>query len=254
MRRFLRAVAVVALAGCGYTSQYRPPADGRARPLWRGDHVENNLELLPTARPTFVATARDPPQGDDDVPTFVDPFLTRGFVAMVLLLPIIDIVMVAEHSESEQFSAEAIDEVNAFNAPAMVAPGELVLRQRRGGLDVSAAQGRVARSIEWRGLEAFVRCVPEAQRHARKARRDGRASLALAIVGGSLGVASLGALGGLADEQHRFDWLGAAAGAAALGAIAAGLSRLYRNRANGHAVDALDFYNDAVGARGAVCD
>ncbi|MCU1277124.1 MAG: hypothetical protein JWM53_670 [bacterium] len=138
--------------------------------------------------------------------------------------------------------------------PEVVARGELVLQQRRGGLEMWAANQRVARSIEWRGLESFVRCVPDAQRHAQQARRDGRASLALAIVGGSLGVASLGSLGGLADEPHRFDWLGAAAGAAALGAVAAGLSRLYRNRANGHAVDALDFYNDAAGSRGAACD
>jgi hypothetical protein len=139
-------------------------------------------------------------------------------------------------------------------APEVIARGELVLQQRRGGLEMWAANRRVARSIEWRGLESFVGCVPVAQQHARRARRDGRASLALAVVGGSLGVASLGALGGLADEQHRLDWLGAAAGAAALGAVAAGLSRLYRNRANGHAIDALDFYNDAAGARGAVCD
>jgi hypothetical protein len=101
-----------------------------------------------------------------------------------------------------------------------VARGELVLQQRRAGLEMWAANQRVARSIEWRGLESFVRCVPDAQRHARKARRDGRASLALAIVGGSLGVASLGSLSGLADEAHRLDWLGAAAGAAALGAVA----------------------------------
>jgi hypothetical protein len=138
--------------------------------------------------------------------------------------------------------------------PEIVARGELVLQQRRGGLEMWDAHRRVARSVEWRGLEPFVRCAPDAQSHAHKAHRDGRASLALAIVGGSLGVASLGALGGLADEQHRLDWLAAAAGSAALGAVAAGLSRRYRNRANGHAVDALDFYNDAVGARGAVCD
>jgi hypothetical protein len=115
MRLLLRAVTIVMLAGCGYVSQYRPPVDGRARPLWRLDHVESNLSLLPTPRACFAPIfVPDSASQVDDVPT-VEPFLTRGFVAMLMLLPIIDIVMAAEHPESGLFSAEAIDEVNAYN-------------------------------------------------------------------------------------------------------------------------------------------
>jgi hypothetical protein len=36
--------------GCGYTSQYVPPVDGRARPLWAGDHVTNNLPQFARSR------------------------------------------------------------------------------------------------------------------------------------------------------------------------------------------------------------
>jgi hypothetical protein len=40
---------LVGLVGCGYTSQYAAPVDGRARPLWAGDHLTNNLAQF--ARP-----------------------------------------------------------------------------------------------------------------------------------------------------------------------------------------------------------
>jgi hypothetical protein len=145
MRLLLRAVTFVTLAGCGYASQYRPPADGRARPLWRGDHVENDLGQLPISRACLEAifttahpepprsstrvtqfwipptttppVARTADRGDDgeEEPTFLDPFLARGEFMIVLLLPILDIAFAAERPELEHFSAEAIDDVNAYN-------------------------------------------------------------------------------------------------------------------------------------------
>ncbi|MCU1277123.1 MAG: hypothetical protein JWM53_669 [bacterium] len=145
MRRLSRAATLVILAGCGYTSQYRPPADGRARPLWRQDHVENDLGQIPITRACveaiYATTHPEPPRararaaqfwipppatppvarvadrGADDyeAASFVDPFLTRGFIAMVLLLPILDIVFAADRPELEHFSAEAIDDLNAYN-------------------------------------------------------------------------------------------------------------------------------------------
>jgi hypothetical protein len=139
--------------------------------------------------------------------------------------------------------------------PQVVARGELVLQQH-GQLEMVAAHRRVARALDWRGLEPFVRCVPAAQAHAQKAARDGRASRVLAWVGGALAVASLGSLGGLADADvnHKIAWLGAGGAVAIVGTTLAGVSRLERNRANGHAVDALNYYNDAVGSRGTVCE
>jgi hypothetical protein len=47
MNAFLRGVLIASLAGCGYTSQYVPPADGRARPLWSEDHLITNLADVP---------------------------------------------------------------------------------------------------------------------------------------------------------------------------------------------------------------
>jgi hypothetical protein len=146
MRLWLRAVTLVTLAGCGYVSHYRPPADGRARPLWRSDHVENDLAQLPLSRacveaiyatahpepprsavhitqfwippavtPPSVARVADRGSDVDEAATFVDPFLARDVVAMVLLLPILDIVFAADRPELEHFSAEAIDDLNAYN-------------------------------------------------------------------------------------------------------------------------------------------
>ncbi|MCS6914426.1 MAG: hypothetical protein RMK29_01015 [Myxococcales bacterium] len=138
-------------------------------------------------------------------------------------------------------------------APQLVARGELVLRYD-GGFEMWGGGRRVARSLLYRGLEHYVRCVPEARDHARAAAHYGAAALGLSIVGGTLGVASLVGLYGLADPPNMWYWLGGGLSSAVTGTVLVGLARSYRNRANGHAVDALNYYNDRVGSLGASCD
>jgi hypothetical protein len=142
---------------------------------------------------------------------------------------------------------------NTQYAPQVLARGELVL-QNHDGLEMHAGGRRIARALSWGGLDRYVGCVSEARQHALSAQRNGRASTALAVIGGALGVAALGGFIGFADQPHLFEWLGGGVGAGVLGAIFAGTSHLLRNRANGHAVDALNYYNDAVGSLGATCD
>ncbi len=138
-------------------------------------------------------------------------------------------------------------------APQVVARGELVLRYDD-GFQMWAGGRQVAHGLQYHGLARFVRCVPEAERHARIARRNGEAALALSIIGGVLGGAALAGFYGFADKDHEWTWLGAGIGSAVAGTVFAGFGRLLKNSANGHAVDALDYYNDAVGSLGASCD
>lgn len=137
-------------------------------------------------------------------------------------------------------------------APRVVARGELTL-QYHGAYEMWAGGRRVARGLGWRGLPEYVGCVGPARANAEGARRDGQASIALAITGGTLGVVALGGLYGLADPDHEWAWLGSGLGLAAVGVALAATSRYLHNRANGRAVDAMNQYNDVVGALGATC-
>jgi hypothetical protein len=141
--------------------------------------------------------------------------------------------------------------------PTRTVRAELVLRYRD-GYELVAADRVVARSLAWRGLAGFVRCVPDAHAHATSAARHGRAAIALgalAITFGSLGLAGLTAAAADHDDAARLGvWLGSGFGLGVLGALGGWLSRLERNRANGHAVDAMNFYDDAVGSVGGACD
>jgi hypothetical protein len=137
-------------------------------------------------------------------------------------------------------------------APAVTARGELTLRYDNGF--VASAEGHpVARGLRWRGLAEYVRCVPTAHDEAVGARAAGTRAVVLSAIGGSLRVLALGGLYGLVDTDHEWEWLGAGVGSAAVGLVLVGLGRLSRNVANGRAVDAVNFYNDAVGSLGATC-
>jgi hypothetical protein len=138
-------------------------------------------------------------------------------------------------------------------SPQVVARGELTLRYDE-GFEMWAGGRRVARGLSYDGLPHYVRCVPAAAEQARAARHDGIAALTLSALGGSLGVISLGGLYGLNDSAHQWAWFGSGIATAVTGTVLAGLGRLYRNSANGHAVDAMNFYNDSVGSLGATCD
>jgi hypothetical protein len=138
--------------------------------------------------------------------------------------------------------------------PTVVARGELTLRYHGHYEMWGGGRREVARGLAWKGLEGYVGCVPRAREHAAAARSSGRAAIALSIVGGVLGVSAIGGLvGALTDKDNDVAWLGGGVAAAVLGVSLAATGRLERNRANGHAIDALNYYNDAVGALGATC-
>ena len=50
-----------------------------------------------------------------------------------------------------------------------------------------------------------------------------------------------------------FGLLGAGLGAAVVGIVLAATSRPLRNHGHGHAIDALNYYNDAIGSVGGTC-
>ena len=140
--------------------------------------------------------------------------------------------------------------------PQLVARGEITLRYQD-GFQAWAGGREVAHGITWGGLERTVRCVPEAAQRAAGARAAGGGAVLFSILGGVLGVGGLGV--GLvapfdAQDHHDLYWLAGGVATAAVGLLFAGLSRLERNIANGKAVDAINFYNDAVGSLGATCD
>ena len=138
----------------------------------------------------------------------------------------------------------------------VVAPGELTLRYND-GVELWAAGRPVARGLGYEGLPEFVRCVPRAEAHAIAARGSGVAGITLSVFGSVLAVGGLGGLAGLAlEEKNRplaNGLLIAGVGAEVLGLILAGVGRQYKVDANGHAVDAMNFYNDEVGSRGGSC-
>jgi hypothetical protein len=113
------------------------------------------------------------------------------------------------------------------------------------------AHGRVAAEEPgFLGLRELVKCSYEADTQARKARRRGRAAQALAWTGVALGVGSVVSIAGVATLQsNRTVGTALLAGGLSAGGlgIAFGLgSRRERSQAVGHAVDAVNFYNDAI--------
>lgn len=138
-------------------------------------------------------------------------------------------------------------------APRLVAQGELVLGYD-GGFQMYAGGQKVTHGLSYRGLERFVSCVPEAKRHARSAQNHGGAAIALSVLGVTLSVASLGGLAGFADSDRLWAWLGGGLATGTVGLTLSALSWREKNQANGHALDAMNYYNDAVGSLGASCE
>jgi hypothetical protein len=136
--------------------------------------------------------------------------------------------------------------------PRVVARGELTLRYH-GAYEMWAGGQKVSQGLGWSGLAGYVGCDEHAREHAKQARSAGRAALGLSAVGGTLGVLGLGGLAGLADTDHQWQWLGSGLAVATVGVVLAGIGRAMRNQANGHALDAMNYYNDSVGALGATC-
>ncbi len=137
-------------------------------------------------------------------------------------------------------------------APQLVARGELQLGYD-GGFVMRAEGKPVTSGLAYRGLARYVACVPEAHKHARSAQNHGGAAIALSVLGVTFSLASLGSLAGLADPQNQWTWLGSGLAAGALGLTLSAVSWREKNQANGHAIDAMNYYNDAVGSLGATC-
>jgi len=140
--------------------------------------------------------------------------------------------------------------------PQHVGPAELTLRYEK-GVQVFSGRKFLSAGPLYSGLPEHVRCVPQAYEHARYAQKHGRARRGMAWSGGALGVASLGGLSGFAfledEPKTAFALLGAGLGVAVLGIVLAGASRSAGNQAHGNAIDALNYYNDAVGSVGGSC-
>ncbi|MGK3959004.1 hypothetical protein WMF38_38860 [Sorangium sp. So ce118] len=141
--------------------------------------------------------------------------------------------------------------------PRVVARGELTASYDD-GFTLWAGGQQVAESYHYDGLERFVRCVPEAREHARQASQSGRSATTLSTLGVVLGVGSLGGLSGLYFHDKNEAAMGAILGlgvaVAATAVVLGALSRPEKERAHGHALDAMNYYNDAVGSLGATCD
>jgi hypothetical protein len=140
--------------------------------------------------------------------------------------------------------------------PQLRAQGELTLRYDN-GFSMTAEGREIASGNGWDGLTDYVQCVPEAKQHARSAERAGTAATVLSVLGGGIGIASLGSLSGAAIYDKNPDLGGAilavGVGAAVTGVVLAAIGRNEKNVANGHAVDAMNYYNDAVGSFGGTC-
>ncbi|XXX81803.1 hypothetical protein WMF30_23880 [Sorangium sp. So ce134] len=141
--------------------------------------------------------------------------------------------------------------------PRVVARGELTASYDD-GFTLWAGGRKVAESYHYDGLEHFVRCVPEAREHARAASSNGHAATTFSTLGVALGVGSLGGFAGLyfhdKDETAMATILGAGAIVAVTAVVFGALSRPAKEDAHGHAFDAMNYYNDAVGSLGATCD
>lgn len=141
--------------------------------------------------------------------------------------------------------------------PKLRAQGELTLHYDD-GFYMTAEGRQVSSGVTWGGLAEYVKCVPKAKEHAEAAQANGRAAVGLSWVGAGIGLASLGSLGGLAvyDEKNpdlTIGILGVGVAAAITGVVLAAVGRNRKNDANGNAVDAMNYYNDAVGSYGGTC-
>ena len=90
--------------------------------------------------------------------------------------------------------------------------------------------------------------------HARAAEQNGAAGGPLQITGLVLSIGGLGGLGGLyylgKNDAAVAGILLGGFGVQLLGLVLVGIGAQAKVNANGHAVDAMNYYNDAVGSRG----
>lgn len=137
--------------------------------------------------------------------------------------------------------------------PHYAASDELVLTYD-GRYTLSAHGQVVAKGYDYEGLTDYVRCVPEAEQHARKAESVGSSAVPLQTAGIVTSVAGLGGLSGLAfinkDGNTAAGLILGGLAVQAVGLLLVGLGAQSKVSANGHAVDAMNHYIDAVGSHG----
>jgi hypothetical protein len=140
--------------------------------------------------------------------------------------------------------------------PRYAASDELVLTYD-GRYTLSAHGQVVARGYDYGGLTDYVRCVPEAEQHAREAESNGSIAVPLQTAGIVTSVAGVGGLSGLAfinkDGNTAAGLILGGLAVQAVGLLLVGLGAQAKVSANGHAVDAMSYYNDAVGSHGYRC-
>lgn len=141
-------------------------------------------------------------------------------------------------------------------APQLRAYGELTMRYDD-AFTMSAEGNDIASSTTWTGLTEYVQCVPRAKEHAEAAESTGAAAVVLSWVGAGVGLASLGSLAAVPDYDRHPDTsnvvLALGLTGAVTGVVLAAIGRGLKPKANGHAVDAMNYYNDEVGSRGGTC-
>lgn len=141
--------------------------------------------------------------------------------------------------------------------PRMVARGELTLRYDN-GFTIYGGNRVVAEGYGYEGLSDYVACVPEAASHAKSAESRGQTAITLSTLGVVFGLSGMGGLGGLyfieRDPAVMWAMLGGGVALAVTGVVLGGLSRGAKEDAHGHALDAVNYYNDAVGSFGATCE
>jgi hypothetical protein len=138
-------------------------------------------------------------------------------------------------------------------APQVVARGELTVRYNH-RFELSAGGRPLTNGLLYPGLADYVRCVPQAAEHARDAQASGRRAVAFSVLGALFGLGTFSGLYGLYDRDNLVPWVIGGVASGILGVTLAGLSHRAKNHANGHAIDAMNYYNDAVGSLGATCD
>lgn len=131
--------------------------------------------------------------------------------------------------------------------PQRLARGEMTSRARTWGVTFSAGGVTVAESTSlYARLPSYVSCVPRARAHALHAQLNQGFSygLGLATVAFSIATVTLVA-------QRSLD--STAFGTGFTTALTLGGTLALRHRALGHAIDAMNYYNDQVGSLGATC-
>ena len=140
--------------------------------------------------------------------------------------------------------------------PSRLANNELVLLYD-GRYKMATTSGFATGGYQYPGLTSFVSCVPPAAAHAQAAESWGDAVIPLQAAGITLAVGGIGGAAGIAYLDKNKDLatgliLGGI-GAQVLGLILVSIGAQAKYNANGNAIDAMNYYNDAVGSRGGYC-